>query len=56
MDKSKGGRPVNQVKTTQKILRVPDDILDKAQEKARKNGLNFQQYAINLIAKDVNSE
>ena len=48
------GRPINPIKTTQKIIRVPNDILDKAEIKARKNGLNFQQYTIQLIAKDVN--
>jgi len=50
------GRPVNSVKTTQKIIRVPDDILDLMEKKARKNGLNFQQYSIQLMAKDVNDK
>lgn len=53
-EKRDKGRPKNPIETEQKILRVPVDILKKAEDKARKNGLNFQAYTIQLIAKDVN--
>lgn len=47
------GRPKKE--TDKRTLRIPSKLLEKAEEKADKLGLNFQQYTLLLISKDVNN-
>ena len=56
MDKKKDqikGRPVLEDKTVQKNVRIPTTVLGRAIAKAKSLGLNFQQYVLFLITKDL---
>lgn len=51
-EKPKGGRPKKE--TTQKTIRIDNDVLQWAEDRAESLGLDFTNYIKLLIAKDRN--
>jgi antitoxin component of RelBE/YafQ-DinJ toxin-antitoxin module len=53
-EKPKGGRPKKS--STQKTIRIEDDLLQWAEGRAESLGLDFTNYVKLLIAKDRNTQ
>ncbi len=54
MDKEKkAGRPKNEEETTQKLIRIPNDLLAKSEAKGKTLGLKFPEYVRYLLTKAI---